>query len=308
MPPPEILLSEDAARGRADRRVAGRSAGAGAWSCSRPSAGRKRELVAMAEENAALALQTPPARRAATASRWCWRSSSARSACPGRRTASRASTSPRIQGRETVASMVVWQDGDMKKDDYKRYKIRTVIGTDDFASMQEVLTRRYGRALESEGVLPDLILLDGGRGQLGVGAQGARGPRPRLRPDGRARQAGRGGLHAGPARSRSCSTWARPRCRRSRRSATRRTASRSPTTRSSASGGPSPRCSTRSPGWGRRSARACSRPWARPRAVREASVAELASVPKITPKLAQRIHDFFHPAPAAGEPSEGQGG
>src|SRR5260370_8235832 len=61
--------------------------------------------------------------------------------------------------------MVVWQDGDMKKDDYKRFKIRTVIGTDDFASMQEVLTRRYGRALESDAVMPDLILLDGGRAQ-----------------------------------------------------------------------------------------------------------------------------------------------
>jgi hypothetical protein len=65
--------------------------------------------------------------------------------------------------------MVVWQDGDMKKDEYKRFKIRTVTGTDDFASMQEVVTRRYGRALESLGVLPDLILLDGGRGQLGAG-------------------------------------------------------------------------------------------------------------------------------------------
>ena len=67
--------------------------------------------------------------------------------------------------------MVVWQDGDMKKDDYKRYKIRTVTGTDDFASMHEVLTRRYGRALEGDGVLPDLVLLDGGRGQLGVGVK-----------------------------------------------------------------------------------------------------------------------------------------
>ena len=76
-----------------------------------------------------------------------------------------------IQGSDTVASMVVWQGGDMKKDDYKRYKIRTVTGTDDFASMQEVLTRRYAKALEGEGPLPDLILLDGGRGQLGVGVK-----------------------------------------------------------------------------------------------------------------------------------------
>ena len=50
--------------------------------------------------------------------------------------------------------MVVWQDGEMKKDDYKRYKIRTVTGTDDFASMHEVLTRRYGRALEGTACSP----------------------------------------------------------------------------------------------------------------------------------------------------------
>ena len=99
----------------------------------------------------------------------CSRSSRGAGPARCRRTGSRASTSPRIQGSETVASMVVWQDGEMKKDDYKRYKIRTVTGTDDFASMHEVLTRRYGRALEGEGVLPDLVLLDGGRGQLGVG-------------------------------------------------------------------------------------------------------------------------------------------
>ena len=50
--------------------------------------------------------------------------------------------------------MVVWQDGDMKKDEYKRFKIRTVTGTDDFASMQEVLTRRYAKALEAGGRCP----------------------------------------------------------------------------------------------------------------------------------------------------------
>ena len=48
--------------------------------------------------------------------------------------------------------MVVWEDGAMKKDDYKRFKIRTVPGADDFASMPEVLRRRYGKALEEGGV------------------------------------------------------------------------------------------------------------------------------------------------------------
>jgi excinuclease ABC subunit C len=74
-----------------------------------------------------------------------------------------------FQGGETVASMVVWQDGEMKKDDYKRYRIRTVTGTDDFAAMHEAVSPALLDGLETEGVLPDLILLDGGRGQLGAG-------------------------------------------------------------------------------------------------------------------------------------------
>src|SRR5207253_3047965 len=56
--------------------------------------------------------------------------------------------------------------GGMKKDDYKRFRIRTVAGADDFASMAEELTRRFAKALEQGSVLPDLVLIDGGRGQL----------------------------------------------------------------------------------------------------------------------------------------------
>src|SRR3970282_749855 len=80
-----------------------------------------------------------------------------------------------FQGGETVASMVVWHEGEMKKDDYRRYRIRTVTGTDDFAAMHEAVSRRYGRVLETDGVLPDLILLDGGRGQRAGGASGLGG-------------------------------------------------------------------------------------------------------------------------------------
>src|SRR5437764_9980372 len=76
-----------------------------------------------------------------------------------------------IQGGEQVGSMVVWENGAMKKDDYKRFKIRTVEGADDFASLREVLGRRFGRALEQGSALPDLVLIDGGRGQLNVGLQ-----------------------------------------------------------------------------------------------------------------------------------------
>ncbi|MGB0041037.1 MAG: excinuclease ABC subunit UvrC, partial [Terriglobales bacterium] len=71
-----------------------------------------------------------------------------------------------IQGAETVASMVVWEEGKMKKSDYRKFIIRTVEGVDDFASMREVVTRRYKRLCEEKRPLPSLILIDGGLGQL----------------------------------------------------------------------------------------------------------------------------------------------
>src|SRR3954468_5155562 len=70
-----------------------------------------------------------------------------------------------IQGAETVASMVVCEDGRMKRSEYRKFKIRGVT-LDDFAAMQEVVTRRYRKVLENGGPFPDLILIDGGKGQL----------------------------------------------------------------------------------------------------------------------------------------------
>ena len=71
-----------------------------------------------------------------------------------------------IQGAETVASMVVWDDGQMNKSDYRKFIIRSVDGVDDFASMREVVTRRYLRLQEEKKKMPSLILIDGGLGQL----------------------------------------------------------------------------------------------------------------------------------------------
>ena len=81
-----------------------------------------------------------------------------------------------IQGAETVASMVVWEDGKMKKSDYRKFIIRTVEGVDDFASMREVVTRRYKRLLEEKKPdekrpMPSLVLIDGGLGQLHAAAE-----------------------------------------------------------------------------------------------------------------------------------------
>jgi excinuclease ABC subunit C len=76
-----------------------------------------------------------------------------------------------IQGTDKVASMVVWEDGRMKKSDYRKFVIRTVEGNDDFASMREVIGRRYGRLKEEGAPRPGLVLVDGGLGQLHAAAQ-----------------------------------------------------------------------------------------------------------------------------------------
>jgi excinuclease ABC subunit C len=74
-----------------------------------------------------------------------------------------------IQGADVVASMVVFEDGLPKKSDYRTFRVRSVSGTpDDFASMREVVGRRYRRLLEEGKDLPDLVLIDGGKGQLGA--------------------------------------------------------------------------------------------------------------------------------------------
>jgi excinuclease ABC subunit C len=71
-----------------------------------------------------------------------------------------------IQGADTVASLVVFVDGKPKKSEYRKFIIRTVEGPNDFASMQEVVERRYARTLQEQRSLPDLIIVDGGKGQL----------------------------------------------------------------------------------------------------------------------------------------------
>jgi len=75
-------------------------------------------------------------------------------------------------GSESVASFVVWEEGQAKKSDYRKFRIKTVTGANDFASMKEAVARRYG---ESEGLpLPDLVLIDGGLGQLAAAMEGLR--------------------------------------------------------------------------------------------------------------------------------------
>jgi len=71
-----------------------------------------------------------------------------------------------IQGKDSVASLVVFENGRPKKSEYRKYKIKTVEGPDDFRSMAEVVERRISRLLKEKRPMPDLILVDGGKGQL----------------------------------------------------------------------------------------------------------------------------------------------
>ena len=80
-----------------------------------------------------------------------------------------------IQGAESVASMVVCEQGVMKRSEYRKFRIRSVEGADDFASIFEVVHRRYSRLLEEERPFPDLVLIDGGKGQLHSAFQALQG-------------------------------------------------------------------------------------------------------------------------------------
>jgi excinuclease ABC subunit C len=76
-----------------------------------------------------------------------------------------------LHGADTVASLVVWEDGRMRKSGYRKFIIRTVEGSDDFAAMREVISRRYTRLQQEKRPLPGLVLVDGGIGQLHAAAE-----------------------------------------------------------------------------------------------------------------------------------------
>ena len=76
-----------------------------------------------------------------------------------------------LSGTMTVASMVCWKNNSPSKKDYRKFKIRGISGPDDFAGMKEVLTRHYSRKLSEGGTFPDMILIDGGKGQINIAAK-----------------------------------------------------------------------------------------------------------------------------------------
>ena len=298
-PAPEILVSEPIPEaelvaewltGLAGRRV----------QLTAPQRGARRQFVAMAEENAALALQSHLLSRDDRQQLVLEELAQALS-LPGPPNRIEGYDISNIQGTEQVGSLVVWENGGMKKDDYKRFRIRTVAGADDFAALREVLGRRFARALEHGDVLPDLVLIDGGRGQLNAGlkALGDLGldwvPVAALAKREEEVYVGES-LHplvldrTSPAlhtlmrirdeAHRFAITYHKKlRARRTLRSELDAIPGVGPTLRTSL---------LRTLGSARR--------------VRESSVAELAAVPRVTPKLAQRIFAHFHPAPVEPAP------
>ena len=140
-----------------------------------PQRGTKRELVQLAGENATEVLRQRSERDAALEEK---RSAALQELADRLEMAHlpqriECFDISHIQGAETVASMVVFTDGEPDKSEYRRFKLRTVEGNpDDFASMQEVTLRRYREATEP---LPDLIVIDGGKGQLSSALEVIRG-------------------------------------------------------------------------------------------------------------------------------------
>ena len=269
-----------------------------------PQRGSRREFVAMAETNAAIALQNHLLSRGNRVQlvQEDLQRALGLAELPNRIEGYDISN---IQGTEQVGSLVVWENGTMKKDDYRRYKIRTVVGADDFASMREMLTRRFTRALEQGSVLPDLVLIDGGRGQLNVGATVlaelglddiavaslAKQQEEVYRTDRLAP------LVLDPT-SPALQTLQRIRDEAHRFAITYHKTLRNKRTLQSAL--------DTIPGVGPTIRTSLLKTLGSARRVREASMAELAAVPKVTPKLAARIYEHFHPGPVAEPAADGE--
>ena len=304
VPPPEILVSEELPE--AELTTAWLSTLAGRRvQILVPQRGPRREFVAMAEANAVIALQNrllsrddrqqvvlEELRRTLT--------------LPGLPNRIEGYDISHVQGSEQVGSLVVWENGGMKKEDYKRFRIRTVAGADDFAALGEVLTRRFARALEQGTPLPDLVLIDGGRGQLNVGLKVLQDlgldyiPVVALAKQQEEVYVGESlqPLVLDPT-SPALHTLQKIRDEAHRFAITYHKKLRSKRTLQSAL--------DTIPGVGPTIRTSLLKTLGSARRVRESSVAELAAVPKVTPKLAQRIFDHFHPAVSA-EPERGSGG
>jgi len=305
-PAPELLLSEAVPEtdllgqwlsGLARRRV----------QLVVPQRGARREFVAMAEANAAIALQNHLLSRENRQQLVLEELQRALN-LPGLPNRIEGYDISSIHGAEQVGAMVVWENGALKKDDYKRFRIKTVAGADDFASLAEMLRRRFSRSLEQGEPLPDLVLIDGGRGQLNVGLAVLQElgldwiPVAALAKQREEvyRSEALEPLVLDPT-SPALHTLQKVRDEAHRFAVTYHKTLRSKRTIQSVL--------DTIPGVGPTIRTSLLKTLGSARRVRQSSVAELAAVPRVTPKLAQRIYDYFHtgiatPAGLAGEPGE----
>jgi excinuclease ABC subunit C len=302
-PAPEILLSEELPEAALTAEWLGGLTGRRVQLLV-PQRGAKREFVAMAEENAVLALQNhllsrddrqqvvlEELRRALSLA-----------GLPNRIEGYDIS---HVQGSEQVGSMVVWENGGMKKDDYKRFRIRSLTGADDFAALAEVLQRRFAKALEQGTPLPDLVLIDGGRGQLNAGLKVLQDLGldwlPVIALAKREEEVYVGeSLHPlvlDPT-SPALHTLQKIRDEAHRFAVTYHKKLRAKRTLQSVL--------DTIPGVGPTIRTSLLKTLGSARRVRESSVAELAAVPKVTPKLAQKIYAHFHDDGST-EPDRGDG-
>jgi excinuclease ABC subunit C len=168
--PREILLSHDVEdRELLERWLTERRGGKVV--VATPQRGEKRRLVEMAITNAQLAVEERKNRIAADQAKAdeAMLELQEQLGLPNLPYRMEAFDISNTQGSESVAAMVVFEGGQAKKSDYRKFKIKTVEGPDDFASMREVIRRRLERGIagdEKFGEMPDLILIDGGKGQL----------------------------------------------------------------------------------------------------------------------------------------------
>ena len=153
-----------------------------------PQRGEKRKLIQMVEENANQGLEQLKAKWMADTDNLQWAMSEIQEALNLPRLPRRMECYDisNIQGANPVGSMVVFQDGRAKTSDYRRFKIKSVAGVDDYSMMQEMLTRRFKRLAQTRqgpengdspddgsvwGIVPDLVIIDGGKGHLGAALQ-----------------------------------------------------------------------------------------------------------------------------------------
>ncbi|UCF80322.1 MAG: excinuclease ABC subunit UvrC [Acidobacteriota bacterium] len=129
-----------------------------------PERGEKKKLLVLAERNARLCLEDPAVALAQETPSEPW-AVLGLEAAPQRVDAFDVS---HWRGAETVASMVVWKNKKFAKGEYRRYGVREAPASDDLAAMREVIGRRFRRAIEEASEMPDLVLVDGGAGQVGA--------------------------------------------------------------------------------------------------------------------------------------------